>query len=414
MSGLLSSLAFGAPWMLWALLPLPAIWLILRVIPPAPVLRRFPGVVLLLGLSDRETAAARTPFWLLLIRVLALAAAIVGFAGPVLNPADRGPASGPLLVLVDATWADAPGWQDRRQFIVERLEAAERDGRPAALVALSDAGKPVIDFTLASDLRDRARALEPNPWEADAARLAAVRAALPDEEFETLWLTDGLERAGQGDLARALAGHGAVTVVDPGTAVLALTPPVIEAGGIVAGVLRPRGGPGSQTLLSVIGLDPSGTERELAQRQVTFAAGATEAEARFDLPPELRNRITRIQIADASSAGAVVLGRRCAEATQGGAGRRRRRARGAGTLVARPLSAPGAEAECRSDRGCAGRTAASCARSGDPCRCRAPAADPMPTRWPDGSKREACLSALQARAWRPRSDPKARAIRSCR
>lgn len=307
MSGLLSSLAFGAPWMLWALLPLPVIWLILRVVPPAPVLRRFPGVVLLLGLSDRETAAARTPFWLLLVRVLALAAAIVGFAGPVLNPADRGNASGPLLILVDATWADAAGWQARHQIIVERLETAERDGRPAALVALSDPGRPAIDFTLASDLRDRARALEPNPWEADAARLAAVHAALPDQAFETIWLTDGLDRDGQGDLARALTGHGAVTVVDPATVVLALTPPVIEAGGIVAGVERPRGGPATQTILSVIGLDPAGTERELAQRQVAFTSGATRAEARFDLPPELRNRITRIQIADAASAGAVAL-----------------------------------------------------------------------------------------------------------
>ena len=38
------------------------------------------------------------------------AAVIIGFAGPVLNPQDRDPGSGPLLILADGTWADARDW----------------------------------------------------------------------------------------------------------------------------------------------------------------------------------------------------------------------------------------------------------------------------------------------------------------
>ena len=52
-----------------------------------------------LGLEDPERQAAKTPWWLLLLRCLALAAVIIGFAGPVLNPSTRlmPVGSGPVL-----------------------------------------------------------------------------------------------------------------------------------------------------------------------------------------------------------------------------------------------------------------------------------------------------------------------------
>jgi hypothetical protein len=100
-------IGFTAPWVLVALIALPVLWLILRAIPPAPIRRRFPGVVLLLGLSDEDTVTDRTPWWLLLLRMLAVAAVIVGLAGPVLNPQTREAGSGPLLILMDGSWASA-------------------------------------------------------------------------------------------------------------------------------------------------------------------------------------------------------------------------------------------------------------------------------------------------------------------
>ena len=89
MSGIFATLGFTTPWLLWALLPLPLIWLLLRVMPPAPVLRRFPGVVLLLGLADQDASAARTPPWLLALQVVpivAIAPIIVIWTGFDLRP----------------------------------------------------------------------------------------------------------------------------------------------------------------------------------------------------------------------------------------------------------------------------------------------------------------------------------------
>jgi hypothetical protein len=103
-------LAFAAPGLLLALIALPILWLLLRAIPPAPIRRRFPAVALMLGLKDEDRQADKTPWWLLLLRMLAVAAAIIGFAGPVLNPDARQPGTGPMLVLLDGSWADARDW----------------------------------------------------------------------------------------------------------------------------------------------------------------------------------------------------------------------------------------------------------------------------------------------------------------
>ncbi|MEY5037354.1 MAG: hypothetical protein RL472_460, partial [Pseudomonadota bacterium] len=75
-------LAFAAPGLLLALIGLPILWLLLRAIPPAPIRRRFPAVALMLGLKDDDRQADKTPWWLLLLRALAVAAAIIGLAGP--------------------------------------------------------------------------------------------------------------------------------------------------------------------------------------------------------------------------------------------------------------------------------------------------------------------------------------------
>ena len=69
-------LAFAAPLVLGALVLLPLLWRLLRVTPPRPRQIAFPPLRLILDLSPREQTPARTPLWLLLLR-MALAAAII-------------------------------------------------------------------------------------------------------------------------------------------------------------------------------------------------------------------------------------------------------------------------------------------------------------------------------------------------
>ena len=80
----LGPLAFALPWVLTALATLPLLWLLLRVIPPAPKRVVFPALALLLGLNMREETPRSTPWWLILLRltIAAQIAAALAAADP--------------------------------------------------------------------------------------------------------------------------------------------------------------------------------------------------------------------------------------------------------------------------------------------------------------------------------------------
>lgn len=301
------AIGFATPWLLWALVALPLLWIVLRAVPPAPVRRRFPGVALLLGLRDEDSVSDRTPWWLLLLRMLAVAAAIVGLAGPVLNPRDTGEAGprGPLLIVVEDSWAAARDWQAQRAVIDGLLAEAARDGRTAALLRLSAPEAPV--FQAAQAVRTTLPGLIPQPWTAVPETYAAAAEMLPEGSFESRWFSDGRAQDGRAPLLAALEAHGPVTVHESARPLIALAPPALRDGLVELRALRARAGAAREITVAAHGRDPSGTERVLASLPLSFAEGATEATGALSLPPELRARLTRFEIAGARHAGAVSL-----------------------------------------------------------------------------------------------------------
>lgn len=294
------ALGFSAPWLLIGLLALPVLYFLLRAIPPAPIRRMFPAVVLLLGLKDSEQETDRTPWWLMLLRMMAVAAAIVGFAGPVLNPTQTPTGSGPLLIVVDGSWAQADTWSTVQAQIDQTLINARGAGRQVALLNLSHPELPV--FQAADAIAPLASGLEPSAW-APAADLPP----LPEGAFDTIWFSDSLARDGQSQLITALTARGDVSVFDSGRAILGLPAPTFVDGMITATIQRSRASADIARQIAAIGPDPAGVERQLAIADVAFDTEATVAAATFDLPPELRNRITRFEIIAGNTAGAVAL-----------------------------------------------------------------------------------------------------------
>ncbi|MDP2087572.1 MAG: DUF4159 domain-containing protein [Gemmobacter sp.] len=301
----LGPVGFTAPLVLWALLVLPVLWWLLRAVPPAPVRRRFPGVALLLGLKDDEAETDRTPWWLLLLRMAALAALIVAFAGPVLNPVQRAAGAGPVLVLMDGGWADARDWPRRMERVAAAVDDAGRQGRPVAVALLADPPPGAVVFQAATDVRSRLPSLVPSPWEPSDAALAWARAQTGS--FETLWLSDGLDRATRAATLAALESRGPVTVFETSRPALGLAGPTYADGEIRVPVRRAATLGSLEVTALAIGPDPAGIERELARQTVTMAPGAAETVAAFDLPPELRNRITRFELEGTRGAGVVAL-----------------------------------------------------------------------------------------------------------
>ena len=130
----LGLLGFTQPWLLLAALALPGLWLLLRVTPPAPRRIAFPPFMFLAGLISREQTPARTPLWLLLLRLAIAALLILALAGPLLNPAPRLGGSGPLLLVVDNGWSAARHWDQRLAVARDLLQQAERERREVLLL----------------------------------------------------------------------------------------------------------------------------------------------------------------------------------------------------------------------------------------------------------------------------------------
>ncbi len=303
----LFGIGFTAPWLLATLAALPLLWLILRAVPPAPLRRIFPGVTLLLGLKDDETLSDRTPWWLLLLRMLAVAALIIGLAGPVLNPARDQSGSGPLLVVLDASWAGAAAWEETRDRLEAELSEAGRANRPVAVLRLT-APEP-LNFMAASDWRSRIAGLTPQPWQPTEAQIgeALDQIAAASGGFDSLWFDDGLDYAARPSVIEVLQDRGDLLVIQTRSSTLGLKPARFDDGSIALSALRSRGAAAQEATVIARGPDPGGTLRSLATATLTFAEGATGAEAQLTLPPELRSRITRFEIGGTRSAGAVAL-----------------------------------------------------------------------------------------------------------
>jgi len=300
-------IGFAQPWLLVALALLPILWIILRAVPPAPIRRRFPGVALLLGLKDDDSVTDRTPWWLLLLRMLAVAAVIIGLAGPVLNPKPQGEAraSGPLLMLLDGSWAAGRDWDAQQALLGDMLAEAGREGRTVAVLRLSDPQE--LAFQSAETWRTQLSGLGPEPWAPTPGDMATAAALLGEGSFETRWFSDGLARDGRDTVLNAVQARGPVTVFESPRPVLGLAPAGLVDGAVEITARRAIADAPRDITVQAHGRDPAGIPRLLASLPLTFEAGAAETVGALSLPPELRARLTRFEIAGQDHAGAVTL-----------------------------------------------------------------------------------------------------------
>ena len=298
------SVLFTAPYLLLALLALPILWLLLRAVPPAPIKHLFPAVALLIGLKDRDTSTDRTPWWLLLLRMLAVAAVVVGLAGPVLNPTDKaGAGSERLLIVLDASWASAADWSQRQEYLAGVLQDAAQEERTVGVLSLT---RPETVVFQAAQVWLRALAgLQPEPWE--GVNAVDLEPVLPEGPFDTLWLSDGVARDTRSDALALFEARGTVEVTEGMRPILALSFAELDGEGVGLAVQRVQQGGVRDVIVQAIGPDPAGIERVLDELPTAFEPGAGDVEARFVLPAELQARVSRFVIKGQGHAGAVVL-----------------------------------------------------------------------------------------------------------
>ncbi len=306
----LGALSFVAPVALLGLIALPIVWWLLRVIPPAPRRVPFPAIRLIMKLVNPEESSAKTPWWLTLLRLSLITVAILAAAHPVLNAGNQLEGDGPMVLVVDDGWASAKTWNKRRTAFNNLLNQAERQNRSVAVITTapgSAAQARAMNSLLSADAaREVVQAIQPKPWGVDRmASHAVLNDIAVSGKADIFWLSDGIDHGSARAFADALTKKGSVAVFADGGTDLAklLQPPVSNQAGLTLKATRAEAG-GTETLTVRARGQDGGV---LARKALTFAAGEKEASLELELPGEIRNRITLIELEGEASAGGVVL-----------------------------------------------------------------------------------------------------------
>jgi hypothetical protein len=303
------SLGFTEPLVLTGLITLPALWWLLRLIPPRPRRIDFPPTRLLFAIVPREETPARTPWWLTLLRLALAATIIIAAAGPLWHPPVTATKTrAPLAILFDDGWTAASTWEARLRTADDIIMRAADDRRAVALLPLSQGARD-ISLETADSARVRLQQIKPVPYRVDRAETlpSLSRFLSTDPEIELVWLSDGIDLGNGATFVANLeqtVGQHPLTIVTGGIPQpRALNGADNAAGALAVKVLRAT--PGAPDTGTVRALDLKGLP--LGEAQFTFRPADRETEARFELPVELRNEITRLEIAGERSAGAVQL-----------------------------------------------------------------------------------------------------------
>ncbi len=303
-------LAFAAPALLAGLIALPVIWWLLRATPPRPKEEIFPPLRILARVLKTEETPQKSPWWLTALRLLIAALIIAALAGPLWNPRERVVAeSGALALAIDNGWASATDWPDRVATAQDLIGEAAGDGQPILLAFTAEPANSAVGPFDAAEARRRLAAAVPRPVPVDRAatfeRLASAAADLgarPNVAF----LSDGLATPSDADafvaLDKAAPARLILATPDRLPAVIA-TGAENEADALAVTLSRP--GASGADMMSLGAYDSRG--RRIADAETLFTPGETEAEARFEVPFDLRNDMVRIAVDGADQAGAVRL-----------------------------------------------------------------------------------------------------------
>ncbi|MCZ7447816.1 DUF4159 domain-containing protein [Agrobacterium rhizogenes] len=299
---------FTSPYILFGLLALPAIWWLLRLTPPRPKAEVFPPLKILATVLKREETPSKSPWWLTLLRMALAAAVIFALADPVVNPRNNSIAgSGPLVLVVDNSWAAAPDWERRVATAQALIGDAERADRPVSISFTADAEHDAVSGTTAVAL-EKLAAAKPKPLMPDRVRTAeAITEALNGTTPGTLaYIADGVQTAQDENAMRTLASLSPAEfriVKGDGKAIAAITGATNNAD--TMSVTLSRLDTAETARLTVNAQDSQG--RILANGTASFAPGEAETTATVEAPFELRNDFARLSLEGVSTAGAVHL-----------------------------------------------------------------------------------------------------------
>ena len=289
-------LSAGHPLAFIALVLLPLIWWLLKVMPPKPDLEIFPPLKTLAKVLKNDNTPHKTPWWLTFLRMLMAAAVILAIADPGFNRAVKlDGATGPLIIVHDN------GWPSKRIETIQRATAesliteAARSERVIYIAATSQANTADTGPFDPDTARKHLASLTSAPVFADRRTVIAnLISKLPENANATMAiLSDGISNPKDEAAFAALdTSKVAATLwyTPPQTPFAAITSVKNTAEALEIEVARF----GKLDEASLIAFD--GKSRRIGETKITFNANDTSATGKILAPIELRNDIQSVTI----------------------------------------------------------------------------------------------------------------------
>ena len=304
---MLSALSFTAPFALIGLLSLPAVYWLLRATPPRPQTVPFPGYRLLEKLNANREKPDKTPWPLILIRMMLVASVVIALAGPRLNAPENTGIGQAILVVVDNTYAAAPYWESRERALAMAAAQAKAVNKPVFVLETASRRTIAGPVPLTGDeINRRISAIEPQPRRADRLAAAATLTTLDayDGDIDVWWLSDGI--AGNDDPAftEELRKIGPITLYADNNTQKMVIHRIESAGGAFSFALTRIN---ASERVDGVARAVARNGRTLASQEFSFPAGEIQTTFTINLPLALRNEITMIRLDSNHSAGATYL-----------------------------------------------------------------------------------------------------------
>ena len=298
-------IVFLAPLALLALIGLPILWLVLRATPPQPVTIELPSLALLDGLIPEQETPAKTPWWIILLRMAAVLLIILGLANPVWSPnrADTTSSQNDVVVLIESDWVAAPNWSAYRNAALNILSSLDNDQQ----IRLIPTTTPSVERAFQSpttplEAKAKLRALRPSSWRVNTDEIITALGEVDLSGVDVYWVTSGIKQDDHEGLNEVLSSASSVSVVirdDQETvAIIALS---ASPKGPVLSLVRSQ--TGSETTLPVSAFDER--SRSVVSAEAVFDRDQAVTTVTFEAPDDVQAQIRSFRVLRSSSAAGV-------------------------------------------------------------------------------------------------------------
>lgn len=295
-------LTFLAPLSLLGLLLLPIIWWILRTTPPQPKKAVFPPLRILQDVMSEEETPDSTPWWLLIFRVFIGALLAVALAAPIFG-GNAAKTDRPLTLVIDDSWDAAPNWSAVITEAEAQIAIAQRTNLNVALITTAEPAE-TLSFVPATSAMEAVKSITPKALPPQHGDVAKLIEDLDISKSKAIWLSSGIDHGRADELGLALRSAANASVLTPLPTRSVIIPGKVTETGDGFRSIWHNPAKDARTL-EITAHDTGGTI--VARSEINFALGIDTAEAAFELPADLRNRVSRLQAEGLSSAGSVKL-----------------------------------------------------------------------------------------------------------